>query len=233
MIATSQLVSNPHRVLSSRRRLVVMFLLVGAGVSVTLVLLALNENINMFYPPEAVVAGEAPVGAQIRAGGILAAAAAARADGDFQGDYCDTDDGLIYLLTDDPAYVQWDEEEGYAAWNLYRGDLTTLVDSGLYTQSPGSNPLAGQECGLSDTFDLIVDVTNVNRAPTLTVSSHAVALGETDQEIAGLIDLLSVEVNAREVDPGHVGLIGLSVVLDHLEELGLGGLGVSRIGIGQ
>ncbi len=59
---------NPKR----RTRLtVVLFLLAGAGVSVTLVLLALNENINMFYPPEAVVGGEAPVGTQIRAGGMV------------------------------------------------------------------------------------------------------------------------------------------------------------------
>ena len=59
---------NPKR---RTRLIIVLFLLVGAGVSVTLVLLALNENINMFYPQEAVVAGDAPVGAKIRAGGMV------------------------------------------------------------------------------------------------------------------------------------------------------------------
>ncbi|MGE0624662.1 MAG: cytochrome c maturation protein CcmE [Pseudomonadales bacterium] len=60
---------NPKR----RTRLVaVLFLVAGVGISVSLVLLALNENINMFYPPEAVVSGEAPLGAQIRAGGMVA-----------------------------------------------------------------------------------------------------------------------------------------------------------------
>ena len=59
---------NPKR---RNRLIIVLFLLVGTGVSVTMVLLALNENINMFYPPEAVVAGDAPVGAQIRAGGMV------------------------------------------------------------------------------------------------------------------------------------------------------------------
>ncbi|HEY5646316.1 MAG TPA: cytochrome c maturation protein CcmE [Pseudomonadales bacterium] len=60
---------NPKR----RTRLIaVLFLVAGAGISVALVLLALNENINMFYPPEAVVSGEAPVGTQIRAGGMVA-----------------------------------------------------------------------------------------------------------------------------------------------------------------
>lgn len=60
---------NPKR----RTRLIaVLFLVAGAGISVSLVLLALNENINMFYPPDAVVSGGAPVGAQIRAGGMVA-----------------------------------------------------------------------------------------------------------------------------------------------------------------
>ena len=53
------------------RLIVILFLLAGATVSVALVLVALNENINMFYPPEAVVSGDAPVGAQIRAGGMV------------------------------------------------------------------------------------------------------------------------------------------------------------------
>ena len=59
---------NPKR---RTRLIIVLFLLVGAGVSTALVLTALNENINMFYPPEALVAGEVPVGAQIRAGGMV------------------------------------------------------------------------------------------------------------------------------------------------------------------
>jgi cytochrome c-type biogenesis protein CcmE len=49
----------------------VLFVLAGGAVSVALVLMALNENINMFYPPDAVVSGEAPVGARIRAGGMV------------------------------------------------------------------------------------------------------------------------------------------------------------------
>jgi cytochrome c-type biogenesis protein CcmE len=53
------------------RLFIVLFLVVGAGISVALVLTALNENLNMFYPPEQVAGGEAPVGAQIRAGGMV------------------------------------------------------------------------------------------------------------------------------------------------------------------
>ena len=55
-----------------RKRLIaVAFLLVGVGITVTLVMRALNENINLFYPPAEVVSGKAPVGPRIRAGGMV------------------------------------------------------------------------------------------------------------------------------------------------------------------
>ena len=57
-----------------RNRLIASaFLLVGASVTVAFVLLALNENINLFYPPDQVVGGAAPSGVTIRAGGMVAA----------------------------------------------------------------------------------------------------------------------------------------------------------------
>jgi cytochrome c-type biogenesis protein CcmE len=55
-----------------RKRLIaVVFLLAGVGVTVWLVMRALNENINLFYPPSEVVSGKAPVGPRIRAGGMV------------------------------------------------------------------------------------------------------------------------------------------------------------------
>ncbi len=59
---------NPKR---RNRLIIVTFVLVGAAASVALVLVALNENLNLFYPPDKIVAGDAPVGAQIRAGGMV------------------------------------------------------------------------------------------------------------------------------------------------------------------
>jgi cytochrome c-type biogenesis protein CcmE len=79
---------NPKR---RTRLVVVLFVLVGAGISVSLVLVALNENINMFYPPEALVAGEVPVGAQIRAGGMVL-------DGSIRRDASSLD--VSFVLTD-------------------------------------------------------------------------------------------------------------------------------------
>ncbi len=60
------------------RLFTILFLFTGAAVSVAVVLVALNENINMFYPPVKVVAGDAPVDTQIRAGGMVLEGSIAR-----------------------------------------------------------------------------------------------------------------------------------------------------------
>ena len=53
------------------RLFAVVFLVAGAAVTVGLVLTALNENINLFYPPAQVVGGDAPLNTRIRAGGMV------------------------------------------------------------------------------------------------------------------------------------------------------------------
>ncbi len=53
------------------RLLLIGLLVAAAGGAVTFALMALNENINLFYAPEQIVAGEAPVGKMIRAGGMV------------------------------------------------------------------------------------------------------------------------------------------------------------------
>ncbi len=53
------------------RLFLVLFLLAGVGITVGLVLLALSENLNLFYPPAKVVNGEAPLDRMIRAGGMV------------------------------------------------------------------------------------------------------------------------------------------------------------------
>ena len=73
-------------------------------------------------------------------------------DGDFEGDICDIDDGLIYIRFHEPLVADWDEEMGFDTWNSYRGDLDILKGTGVYTQVPGSNPIASQSCGLTGSF---------------------------------------------------------------------------------
>ncbi len=55
-----------------KRRLILSgLLLVGIGTAVTLTLMALNKNINLFYTPTQVQAGEPPINQSIRVGGLV------------------------------------------------------------------------------------------------------------------------------------------------------------------
>jgi hypothetical protein len=69
---------------------------------------------------------------------------------DFVGDLCDLNDGLILMNLPDVVTVEWQQESGFDAFNLYRGDLAILKSSGLCTQDPNVVPLADRQCGLSD-----------------------------------------------------------------------------------
>ena len=56
-----------------RRRLTLIALvLLAAGSTIGLTLRALNSNINLFYAPDQIVGGEAPINQRIRAGGMVA-----------------------------------------------------------------------------------------------------------------------------------------------------------------
>lgn len=59
------------RKLRQRRLAVVSFVVVGATATLSLALLALQENVDLFYEPARVTNGEAPVGVDIRAGGMV------------------------------------------------------------------------------------------------------------------------------------------------------------------
>jgi hypothetical protein len=73
-------------------------------------------------------------------------------DVDGEGDHCDLDDGFVYLSFGQWDLVEWQDEVGVDACNLYRGDLDVLRATGVYTQEPGSNPLADQQCGITDPY---------------------------------------------------------------------------------
>ena len=79
---------NPKR---RNRLLIVLFLVAGSGVTLALVLVALNDNLNLFYPPDQVVGGEAPVNTPIRAGGMVLDGSVERADDGL---------GVAFILTD-------------------------------------------------------------------------------------------------------------------------------------
>jgi hypothetical protein len=70
-------------------------------------------------------------------------------DHDGQGDRCDVNDGLIYLYATDKTHIAWQQELGPSSWSVYEGDLGVLKATGVYTQTPGSNPLAQKSCGVT------------------------------------------------------------------------------------
>ena len=57
--------------LRKQRLTIVLFIIFGSTIAVGLVAYALRSNINLFYPPVDIVAGKAPVGKKIRAGGMV------------------------------------------------------------------------------------------------------------------------------------------------------------------
>ena len=59
------------RKLRQRRLAVVLFVVGGATATLSFALLALQENVDLFYEPARVTNGEAPVGVNIRAGGMV------------------------------------------------------------------------------------------------------------------------------------------------------------------
>ncbi len=54
-----------------QRLILVIFIVCFASVAVGLLVYALRENINLFYPPQKIVSGEAPIQQRIRAGGCV------------------------------------------------------------------------------------------------------------------------------------------------------------------
>lgn len=54
-----------------QRLFIVLLVLIGVASAVGLTTYAMRENINLFYPPADIVAGKAPAGKKIRAGGMV------------------------------------------------------------------------------------------------------------------------------------------------------------------
>lgn len=110
-------------------------------------------------------------------------------DGDYQGDLCDLDDGLILILFNDgPGYIEWQEETGFTSWNVYDGDLDVLKETGVYTQPPGSNPLADRRCGETvpwvEDFDMPTVGKTVFSLVTGLASGVEGTLGQDSQGVA-------------------------------------------------
>ena len=82
-----------------QRLFLVLFITIASSVAVGLLVFSLGENINMFYPPSQVVAGEAPKGRTIRAGGCVVPGTVDRATDSLRVAFSVTDGAAILPVT--------------------------------------------------------------------------------------------------------------------------------------
>lgn len=94
-----------------QRLLLVVFVTVFGSVAVGLMLYALRENINLFYPPSKIVNGEVPLHTTIRAGGCVVPGSVVRSKVDLE---------VAFLITDGKSEVGV----------LYNGILPDLFSEG-------------------------------------------------------------------------------------------------------
>ncbi len=74
-----------------QRLMVVLFIVVATSVAAALVFFALRENMNLFYPPADIAAGKAPIGTNIRAGGMVKKGSVNKAGDSLRVDFVVTD----------------------------------------------------------------------------------------------------------------------------------------------
>lgn len=79
-----------------QKLLIIFFMLGGIALAVGLMLVALKENINLFYTPIQISAGEAPKHRTIRAGGMVVEGSVKRAENDLT---------VLFNVTDGKAEV--------------------------------------------------------------------------------------------------------------------------------
>lgn len=82
--------------LRRQRLIAVIFIVVFATLAVALVTYALRQNINLFYSPSQIVAGDAPEGTRIRVGGMVVNGSIVRSPGGLE---------TTFRVTDGPAEV--------------------------------------------------------------------------------------------------------------------------------
>ena len=74
-----------------QRLTVVLFIVIATSIAAALVFFALRENMNLFYPPVDIAEGKAPIGTNIRAGGMVKEGSVVKAGDSLKVDFVVTD----------------------------------------------------------------------------------------------------------------------------------------------
>ncbi len=85
--------------LRKRRLMFVISIVIGLGASVGLALYAMKQNINLFYSPQEIAEGSAPVGPLIRVGGLVVAGSVNRNPNDLKVSFDLTDNAESITVT--------------------------------------------------------------------------------------------------------------------------------------
>ena len=84
-----------------QRLIIVAFIVLASSVTVALILMALRENMNLFYPPTKIVSGEAPVEKTIRAGGCVVPGSIQQSDSSLEVSFDVTGGGATFTVVYD------------------------------------------------------------------------------------------------------------------------------------
>ena len=82
----------------SKRKLLVVMVVFGVAISAVLILTALEENLNAFYSPSEVVAGEAPDNRKFRVGGLVVTGSVNRSAGSLLVEFDLTDNDKVITI---------------------------------------------------------------------------------------------------------------------------------------
>lgn len=111
-----------------QRLLTVLFIVVASTIGIGLIVYSLNDNMNMFYPPSKILAGEVPDGKRVRAGGCVVPGSIKRDEKTLKVAFNVTDGGATLPVTYEGILPDL-FAEGEAAV------LTGAMDSGIFVAS--------------------------------------------------------------------------------------------------
>jgi cytochrome c-type biogenesis protein CcmE len=120
---------NPVR---KKRLYIVLAILAGVGIAVALALSALQENINLFYTPTQIAAGEAPEGKRIRAGGLVETGSVTRSSDSLTVSFRVTDNNETVTIQYQGILPDlFREGQGIVALGRVNGDGVLVADEVL------------------------------------------------------------------------------------------------------
>ena len=118
--------------LRKQRLFIVLFIVIGASAAAVLVFVAINDNMNLFYPPADIKADMAPIGKRIRVGGMVVEDSLQRAPDSLALEFQVTDyqDTIVVRYTGILPDL-FSEGEGIVAAGMLRADGVFVADEVL------------------------------------------------------------------------------------------------------